>query len=552
MNGGGSPWSGQGLAPGSVVFGNPTKHIPASVPTQALAVATVAVTIAAVAWRSGDWGALAVPLLGLLAGVGVSLALPPLPVFRDVPGWVAGGAITAFSTMLWAFGVRGVSPPWSALIALGLVVTGLDWHFADRAKVLVTVSGLILLFPVSADLALASPFAAGWVLLALATLWAVERDVRAATSRPATDRVRDRPPLLRDAGDLARMAGVALCAGALAAMLLGSPACQRTSRESERSGTQTVPERGAGAQDQGAGRGGQGSGGAGGGAGAGGGLGSGSGSGAGGGSGSGGAAGGRSGGGAGSGGADPSGRGDPLGQGDPSGRGDPLGQGDPSGRGDPLGQGDPSGGGDPLGQGDPSGGGRSGGASGLPPGVDPSGPASPGGNGAGRSGGGGSGASSNSSSSSSVDPSLLGPILAALAGAGLLILLAALLVPWLRRLRRRSRRDGEGDDGAAPPPWVMDLRRRLEREGAARGAPRRPAETVAAYAARLSSSVLPDPRLPGVGTVLTAALFGPVPVDPGLAAWAGSVVDAAVSAADGAGSRGGPEHEAAVVSAQAE
>jgi hypothetical protein len=87
---------------------------------------------------------------------------------------------------------------------------------------------------------------------------------------------------------------------------------------------------------------------------------------------------------------------------------------------------------------------------------------------------------------------------------------------------RRRPRDGAGRRRRRPdplgPPWAEDLRRRLEEEGARRGRPRGPAESVTAYAEALAATVLPDPRVRALGAVLSTAYFGPdVPLDP--ASW---------------------------------
>jgi len=118
----------------------------------------------------------------------------------------------------------------------------------------------------------------------------------------------------------------------------------------------------------------------------------------------------------------------------------------------------------------------------------------------------------------------LAPFLLAIVVIGALVLLASLL--WGRR---RKHEDDNDEDAAiaAAPPWVGDLRRRLEREGERRGTPRRTTETIASFARRLAASSLPDPRIATVGSVITAAIFGRDPIDPGTATWAASVVDEA-------------------------
>ena len=74
-----------------------------------------------------------------------------------------------------------------------------------------------------------------------------------------------------------------------------------------------------------------------------------------------------------------------------------------------------------------------------------------------------------------------------------------------RQPRRRRRRRPE----PLGPPWAEDLRRRIEREGARRGRPRRPAESITAYIEALAAGTLPDPRLIQLGAALSAAYFGP-------------------------------------------
>jgi transglutaminase-like putative cysteine protease len=58
-------------------------------------------------------------------------------------------------------------------------------------------------------------------------------------------------------------------------------------------------------------------------------------------------------------------------------------------------------------------------------------------------------------------------------------------------------------------PWAVRYLRRLEIEGAARGRPRRPDETAAAYTAALAGGVLPDPDLAAVAPVLDTEAYAP-------------------------------------------
>ena len=93
-----------------------------------------------------------------------------------------------------------------------------------------------------------------------------------------------------------------------------------------------------------------------------------------------------------------------------------------------------------------------------------------------------------------------GPIAALILVLVAALVLAALVLWWPA---------AGGDDPLAGPPWARALLRRLEREGARRGRPRQPDETVAGYAGALAASVLPDRRVGDLGAALSAALFDP-------------------------------------------
>jgi hypothetical protein len=66
-----------------------------------------------------------------------------------------------------------------------------------------------------------------------------------------------------------------------------------------------------------------------------------------------------------------------------------------------------------------------------------------------------------------------------------------------------------GSGPGAGPAWARDLLARLESEGARRGRPRRPTDSVAGYSRDLAGGVLPDPRVGDLGAALSGALFGP-------------------------------------------
>ncbi len=91
---------------------------------------------------------------------------------------------------------------------------------------------------------------------------------------------------------------------------------------------------------------------------------------------------------------------------------------------------------------------------------------------------------------------LLGRLAPALLVCGLVIAGAVLLVPRLRR--RRPAED-----------WVARFYSHIEAEGAARGRPRRPAETPRAYVDALGESTLPHPDLDVVAQAVTTAAYSP-------------------------------------------
>ena len=109
----------------------------------------------------------------------------------------------------------------------------------------------------------------------------------------------------------------------------------------------------------------------------------------------------------------------------------------------------------------------------------------------------------------------LGPLLALLAVVAVVGVLVLLAVRASRRAAERRRRS-----------WVTAFVERLERAGAARGRPRGQPETPAEYSAALADSVLPDPRLVQVGTVVTRAAYSATEPEEAERRWAEEVLAA--------------------------
>jgi transglutaminase-like putative cysteine protease len=105
------------------------------------------------------------------------------------------------------------------------------------------------------------------------------------------------------------------------------------------------------------------------------------------------------------------------------------------------------------------------------------------------------------------------PVLILLAGLVLLTVVAVLVV---RRMRTRRL--------AAQASWAERSLARLERAGSARGRPRAPPESPAAYASALAGTVLPDPRLVSVGAAISEATYAGQAPEPTVQAWADEVV----------------------------
>jgi len=106
-----------------------------------------------------------------------------------------------------------------------------------------------------------------------------------------------------------------------------------------------------------------------------------------------------------------------------------------------------------------------------------------------------------------------------------LAVLGVAVVGWFawRWTRRRRWRAAEA--------WVTRYLRRVDRAGSRRGRPRRPAETPAEYVGALAESVLPDPRLEEVATLVTAAAYGTHAPAPETQRWAEQVLAEAEAAA---------------------
>lgn len=103
------------------------------------------------------------------------------------------------------------------------------------------------------------------------------------------------------------------------------------------------------------------------------------------------------------------------------------------------------------------------------------------------------------------------------------------LAGWWRSRRRRPE---EPAIGPSPVPWAAALMTRIEDEGARRGRSRESHEAIAPYVTALAAQRDVDPRLAGVGEILTRAFFAPTPPGELDRAWAEATVDAAFAPAE--------------------
>ena len=442
---------------------------------QLTALATTAPLAAAIGWASGGPTLAVATVASLVVGVAIGSVVDLDRFFAQIPGIVV--AITA--PMLLGVGVvltsEGSVPPATGplLLQLGAVLWGLDWRRAGRLRAqafLMVVPLWLALFrdPTTVEAAAVVAVALG----VLASLALAARDEQGGVPRLSSQ-----PPAAPrtsfTAADLARAVGVALVVGGLAWFLLD--------------GRSVVPP-------------------------------------------------------------------------DPPDVGDRLSFGSPGGEGTTPGvppTGSPSGGGGGASGDLPSGGGGGGGVTG-----DPGTSLYDGGTGSGSAGGGGGGlglgeggegfdldgdgtvdgfdldgdglmdgfdldgdgtideaadAGEDPEADDGGDPPWL-----LVAGLVLAAVAAALALWWWRSRERPPAR--------AEPSWAEVTVARLGREGARRGRPRAPPESVLAYVAALADDTLPDARLLEVGRILSAALFGGREATAEQRVWVDDALDAILAA----------------------
>jgi hypothetical protein len=160
------------------------------------------------------------------AGIAIGIITPLGRWFTDVSGVVAA-IVAMFVVFLGlAFTDGGVfdEEGWLIPLVVGLGVLGLDWGFVPRLRARAVTSGVLVVPLIGADRNWAYAGAIVWFIGLLLTLWLLERDARRAALRPIPLRS-ELPPSRTNAMDFVRTAALGLAVGLLGALLLSDVTC---------------------------------------------------------------------------------------------------------------------------------------------------------------------------------------------------------------------------------------------------------------------------------------------------------------------------------------
>jgi hypothetical protein len=535
----GSLPAGGGFPGGNLAMPPPPVPAPASDVARLLAFFAVVLACAALGVAVKDLTLATLCASSVALGIVICHLLPVDRIFRDTAGWVIGlvAAIVYFVVVaLVAGSSAAIRLPLQPAAYLALVVVGMDWKRADRLRGTVVLSGLFVVVLVFSEQVESVLLAILWLVTAMAALWVLqsdtERGARRAIPVPVGPRVGGAVPIR--GAELARIVVISLIGAVALAVVIGhptaSPRLPRPRPFPRLPGvTITVPPGAGSGQPPAGGQlgGGQQLGGSGAGAG---GLSSGGGQQLGG-SGQLGGTGQLGGSGAGAGGQS-SGGGQQLGGSGQLGGGQQLGDsgagGDGSGNGAFGGDGSGNGG-----DGSGSGNGALGNGSGTGSGNGGFGTGS--GTGSGASSG-SSGSTTTGSTAATDTPSDLSALLRVLLG---MLAIAAAIAVAVIVLRERDEDDDADDDAdddsdagrrrRAERRWAIEALARLSAEAAARGRPRRRAETVHHYCDAVATGVLDDARVVDVGRLLSQVFYGRGPITDDERVWADAVLDEVLS-----------------------
>lgn len=204
----------------------------ASPASQAITYVVAAFAIGMVAHVASEPGmGIAISLI-LLLGIVMGLATGATRFFRHAPGTLLGvvaSVLTAVSlAFLWgALGLAGTDGRVVAVIVIGAgaFVAGLDWTRVGRLRAIPVLAALPVLVVSAGERGPMLAVSLAWFALAVAALWSLECDQRAAFSDPRPLTPRPQRGRDVDSRDLAGALGLALMIGLLFAFSASMPSC---------------------------------------------------------------------------------------------------------------------------------------------------------------------------------------------------------------------------------------------------------------------------------------------------------------------------------------
>lgn len=197
----------------------------ASIATRAasFAVAAIAIVVATIAGGPSASGTGLAAGIALGAGVVVGTVSGAGRWFTSLPG-PAAGLLTLIGLGV-LFGLAGGALPPIFLLVIPLFVTGLDWRLVRRLQLVPFFTGLVVIVA-AANLDAAGWVAAiGWLVTSFLAWWLLQADEQAGLEhgRPLAPGATADPART---ADLLRTAAIAVGAGLVAVLLVGTPSCQ--------------------------------------------------------------------------------------------------------------------------------------------------------------------------------------------------------------------------------------------------------------------------------------------------------------------------------------
>lgn len=189
-----------------------------------------AMAIAAGAAGELGWGVAG--MLALAGGVAIGIVADLGRRFESAPGAAVSLLVMAVLTVGLAF-IGGSVLAFACVPLLGAVILGLDWRLVRRLRPLPFASGFAVVIGVAGGASWTYAAGLAWLVLALGALASLEADRRtgqhqvvAVTGGPPGDALRS--------GDLATTVLVAVAVALVAALVLSTPSCQRSTGERAR------------------------------------------------------------------------------------------------------------------------------------------------------------------------------------------------------------------------------------------------------------------------------------------------------------------------------